>query len=216
MVLHGENKMNVIETKALLLYTAEKMMASEPTLTELDLKIGDGDHGLGMLRGFTAVRDLLQQENFQPKDIGELFVTVGTKMMSSMGGASGAIFGTLFRAGGKAIIGENEFDTSVFAKFLVAGSSAVFARGGAKPGDKTMVDALVAAEKKAEEVSHEPLNVALLSIAKAAEKGAENTRHQVAVFGRAKSLGERSLGYVDPGAVSMSFIIKYMAEFVNQ
>ncbi len=52
--------MNVIETKALLLYTAEKMMASEPTLTELDLKIGDGDHGLGMLRGFTAVRDLLQ------------------------------------------------------------------------------------------------------------------------------------------------------------
>lgn len=77
--------MNVIETKALLLYTAEKMMESEPTLTELDLKIGDGDHGLGMLRGFTAVRDLLQQENFQPKDIGELFVTVGTKMMSSMG-----------------------------------------------------------------------------------------------------------------------------------
>lgn len=64
MVLHGENKMNVIETKALLLYTAEKMMASEPTLTELDLKIGDGDHGLGMLRGFTAVRDSVTAREF--------------------------------------------------------------------------------------------------------------------------------------------------------
>lgn len=216
MALLGENKMNVIETKALLLYTAEKMMASEPTLTELDLKIGDGDHGLGMLRGFTAVRDLLQSESFEPKDIGDLFLTAGTKMMSSMGGASGAIFGTLFRAGGKAIAGENEFNASVLARFLAAGSSAVFTRGGAKPGDKTMVDALVAAEKKAEKVSNEELNKALLSVAKAAEDGAESTRNQVAVFGRAKSLGERSLGYVDPGAVSMSLIIKYMAEFVNQ
>lgn len=90
--------MNVAETKDLLLYTAEKMVESEPVLTELDLKIGDGDHGLGMQRGFAAVRDLLKTETFQPKDIGELFLTSGTKMMSSMGGASGAIFGTLFRA----------------------------------------------------------------------------------------------------------------------
>lgn len=216
MALHGENKMNVIETKALLLYTAEKMIASEPTLTELDLKIGDGDHGLGMLRGFTAVQELLQKSDFQPKDIGELFLNAGTKMMSSMGGASGAIFGTLFRAGGKAIAGEQDFNTSVLARFLTAGADAVFTRGGAKPGDKTMVDALVAAQKQAEKVEQDPLKVALTSIAKAAVEGAENTRNQVAIFGRAKSLGERSLGYVDPGAVSMSLILKYMAEFVNQ
>ncbi len=208
--------MNVQETKALLLYTAEKMVESEPILTELDLKIGDGDHGLGMQRGFAAVRDLIKTDSYQPKDIGELFLTVGTKMMSSMGGASGAIFGTLFRAGGKAIAGESEFNADVLSQFLVAGSAGVFARGGAKPGDKTMMDALVAAEKQSLLVKDKSLKDALAAITQAAEEGAESTRNQVAVFGRAKSLGERSLGYVDPGAVSMSFILKYMTEFINQ
>ena len=208
--------MNVTETRELLLYTAEKMVDSEPLLTELDLKIGDGDHGLGMQRGFAAVRDLLKTETFQPKDLGELFLTSGTKMMSSMGGASGAIFGTLFRAGGKAIAGQSYFNAEVLSQFLVAGSKAVFERGGAKPGDKTMMDALVAAEKQSVQVKDEPLKSALTAIVKAAENGAESTRDQIAVFGRAKSLGERSLGYVDPGAVSMSLILKYMLEFLNK
>ncbi|QOF68786.1 dihydroxyacetone kinase subunit L [Actinobacillus sp. GY-402] len=208
--------MNVAETRELLLYTAEKMVDSEPMLTELDLKIGDGDHGLGMQRGFAAVRDLLKTDTFQPKDIGELFLTVGTKMMSSMGGASGAIFGTLFRAGGKAIAGQEDFSATVLSQFLVAGSAGVFARGGAKPGDKTMMDALVAAEKQSKQMKNASLKEALASAAQAAEEGAESTRHQVAVFGRAKSLGERSLGYVDPGAISMSLILKYMSEFVNK
>ncbi len=208
--------MNVTETKALLLYTAEKMVESEPHLTELDLKIGDGDHGLGMQRGFAAVRDLLCTDTFQPKDIGELFLTAGTKMMSSMGGASGAIFGTLFRAGGKVLTGQAQFNAETLYQFLSAGAKAVFERGGAKPGDKTMVDALVAAEKQAESVKNEDLTVALTSVAQAAAEGAENTRNQIAVFGRAKSLGERSLGYVDPGAVSMSFILKYMSEYAHK
>lgn len=215
-VLLGENDMNLTETREMLLYTAEKMVSSEPMLTELDLKIGDGDHGLGMQRGFAAVRDLLSSNDFSPKDVGELFLKAGTKMMSSMGGASGAIFGTLFRSGGKAIVGQQDFDSTVLSQFLVAGAAAVFARGGAKPGDKTMIDALVAAEKQSEQVKNEDLKNALSSVAKAAEDGAENTRNQVAVFGRAKSLGERSLGHVDPGAVSMSLILKYMSEFVNR
>lgn len=208
--------MNIAETRELLLYTAEKMVDSESMLTELDLKIGDGDHGLGMQRGFAAVRDLLKTDTFRPKDIGELFLTAGTKMMSSMGGASGAIFGTLFRAGGKAIAGQEDFNAAVLSRFLVAGSAGVFARGGAKPGDKTMMDALVAAEKQSEQMKNASLKEALTSAAQAAEEGAESTRNQVAVFGRAKSLGERSLGYVDPGAVSMSLILKYMSEFVNK
>ncbi|KAE9529481.1 dihydroxyacetone kinase subunit L [Testudinibacter aquarius] len=208
--------MNLTETRALLLYVAENMVSSEPILTELDLKIGDGDHGLGMQRGFAAVRDLLKTETFQPKDVGELFLTSGTKMMSSMGGASGAIFGTLFRAGGKAIAGKENFDATALAQFLTAGSKAVFDRGGAKPGDKTMMDALVAAEKQADLVKSKSLKEALIKVVQAAEKGAGNTSNQVAVFGRAKSLGERSLGYIDPGAVSMSFILKYMSEFVNK
>lgn len=208
--------MNVLETKNLLLYVAEQMIASEPTLTELDLKIGDGDHGLGMQRGFLAVRDLLLSNTFQPKDIGELFLNSGTKMMSSMGGASGAIFGTLFRAGGKVLLGQDDFNANTLSVFLTAGREAVAQRGGAKPGDKTMMDALVAAEQAALNVTHQDLKVALTSIVASAEQGSENTRHQVAVFGRAKSLGERSLGYVDPGSVSMSFILKYMLEYLTQ
>ncbi|WP_373099529.1 MULTISPECIES: dihydroxyacetone kinase subunit DhaL [Pasteurellaceae] len=208
--------MNVTETKALLLYTAEKMVESEPHLTELDLKIGDGDHGLGMQRGFAAVRDLLRSETFQPKDIGELLLTAGTKMMSSMGGASGAIFGTLFRAGGKALAGKAEFNAETLSQFLSAGAKAVFERGGAKPGDKTMIDALAAADAQSQTVRENSLKDALSAVAKAAAQGAENTRNQIAVFGRAKSLGERSLGYVDPGAVSMSLILQYMSDYVNQ
>ncbi|MCW9717169.1 dihydroxyacetone kinase subunit DhaL [Avibacterium sp. 21-599] len=208
--------MNLTETREMLLYTAQKMIESEPVLTELDLKIGDGDHGIGMQRGFIAVRDLLTNDTFSPNDIGELFSTIGTKMMSSMGGASGAIFGTLFRAGGKALLEKQEFNSEALSQFLVAGSSAIFSRGGARPGDKTMVDSLVAAEKQAEQVIGKDLKSALSTVAKAAEEGAERTRNQIAVFGRAKTLGERSLGHVDPGSVSMSLILKFMSEFLEK
>lgn len=206
--------MDLTTTRNLMRATAEKMVASEPELTRLDQVIGDGDHGLGMERGFAAVITLLDGDSCNPNDVGALLLQIGTRLMSSMGGASGAIFGTMFRAGGKAVAGEPALTTPVLARFLTEGLNAVFQRGGAKKGDKTMVDALTAAVEKANALGDIPLSEALPQIAEAARQGAESTKDQVAVFGRSKTLGERSLGHVDPGAVSMSLILTYMAEGV--
>lgn len=210
----GENNMNLAQTKTMMLFTAQKMVESEPTLTALDQVIGDGDHGIGIKRGFTAVITLLNDPAFLPKDIGDLFVQIGTKLMTSMGGASGAIFGTLFRAGGKGITGEHEFTSHVLTQLLNDGWQAVHARGNAKPGDKTMVDALSFAADKAKLIDNEPLEQSLPKIATAAMIGAEKTKDMIAVFGRAKNLGERAIGHVDPGAISMAYILQYMKEYI--
>ncbi|WP_413735729.1 dihydroxyacetone kinase subunit DhaL [Sodalis sp. RH21] len=208
--------MNTTETSRLLCFVADKMIASEPELTRLDMAVGDGDHGIGMQRGFTAVHALLTQAPEEADDIGVLLTRVGTELMSSMGGASGAIFGTMFRAGGKSVAGETELTTPVLTRFLVNGLEAVRKRGGAKPGDKTMVDALAAAVEASQPLESEPLGDALPKIAQAASRGADETKQMVAVFGRAKSLGERSIGHPDPGAISMYLILSFMAEGIKQ
>ncbi|WP_392565407.1 dihydroxyacetone kinase subunit DhaL [Utexia brackfieldae] len=207
--------MNVNETQAMLYFTAEKMVESEPTLTALDQVIGDGDHGIGMQRGFAAVRQQLQDPAFQAHDIGDLFNQIGTKLMTTMGGASGAIFGTLFRAGGKSIPGETQLTSQVLATLLNQGWRAVHQRGQAKPGDKTMVDALAAAAQTAQAEATKPLDQALAAVAKAAMAGAEQTQTMIAVFGRAKNLGERALGHIDPGAMSMAYILTFMSDYVR-
>lgn len=208
--------MNLAQTQAMIIFTAQKMVESEPTLTALDQVIGDGDHGIGMKRGFATVLKQLQDPTFHAKDIGDLFNQIGTKLMTSMGGASGAIFGTLFRAGGKSIAGAQTLSSQVLSEFLNNGWQAVYQRGNAKPGDKTMVDALAAACQTAHQQINQPLPLALKEIAKSAMAGAEQTKNMVAVFGRAKNLGERAIGHVDPGAVSMAYILQYMSEYISQ
>lgn len=207
--------MNLLQVRKMMLFTAEQMVASEPTLTALDQVVGDGDHGIGMKRGFSAINQLLQDEKFQPNDIGDLFKQIGTKLMTSMGGASGAIFGTLFRAGGKSLSGVTDFNSPVFAKWLNEGWQAVYQRGNAKPGDKTMVDALAAAVTTANQLTTLPLADALPKIADSAMQGAEKTKQMIAVFGRAKNLGDRTIGHMDPGAVSMAYILKYMNKYLQ-
>lgn len=208
--------MNTHETSRLMQFVAGKMIASEPELTRLDMAVGDGDHGIGMQRGFTAVQALLAQTPEPAGDIGALLTRVGTELMSSMGGASGAIFGTMFRAGGKSVAGETELTTPVLTQFLSNGLDAVRERGKAKPGDKTMVDALSAAVDAAQSLVSLPLAEALPKISAAANHGAEDTKRMVAVFGRAKSLGERAIGHPDPGAVSLYLILSFMAQGVKQ
>ncbi len=213
--LDGENKMNLSQVRGMMLFTAEQMVESEPTLTALDQIVGDGDHGIGMKRGFAAIITLLQDPKFQPTDIGDLFSQIGTKLMTSMGGASGAIFGTLFRAGGKSVAGETELNTAILSTLLNEGWQAVYQRGKAKPGDKTMVDALAAAATTASELTTSTLKSALPQIAQSAMQGAEKTKQMVAVFGRAKNLGERTIGHMDPGSVSMAYILKYMNQYIQ-
>ena len=111
------------EVKAMLILACDRVIAAEPQLSEADRNLGDGDHGLGMQRGMTAAKEGL--EAGEVESIEKAFVIVGTKMMSSMGGASGAIFGTFFRNGGKALSGLESFDSGALAAFLQAGVDGV-------------------------------------------------------------------------------------------
>lgn len=204
--------MNRHETIEMMQLVAKGMVASEPMLTKYDQTIGDGDHGLGIERGFSNVEMYLKEE-FVAKDVGDVMTKIGTKLMSTMGGASGAIFGTLFRTGGKAIAGEEELTTSVLARFLEAGLEGIYKRGGAEEGAKTMIDALAPAMRRAHELSSVDIKDAIEDITKASQQGVERTKDMIATTGKAKTLGERSLGHPDPGAISMFLILKFMAEY---
>ncbi|HAT7672833.1 TPA: DAK2 domain-containing protein, partial [Enterobacter hormaechei subsp. xiangfangensis] len=124
--------MNTTQFTACLQHVAQGMIASEPRLTALDQVIGDGDHGIGIKRGFTALQTLLSAPEFSPADIGDCLLQSGTRLMTSMGGASGAIFGTLFRAGGKGLAGRRELDAATLAEWLETGMQAIHQRGGAE------------------------------------------------------------------------------------
>ncbi|MDV7105510.1 dihydroxyacetone kinase subunit DhaL [Vibrio sp. TH_r3] len=206
--------MNIQQSIEMMQLVARGMVENEPMLTKYDQTIGDGDHGLGIERGFSNVATYLI-EDFTATDVGDVLTKIGTKLMSTMGGASGAIFGTLFRAGGKAIAGEMELTTPVLAHFLDAGLEGIYKRGGATEGAKTMIDALAPAVRKAQELENTEFEQAIVEIAKAAEQGVEATKQMIATTGKAKTLGERSLGHPDPGAISMSLILKFMAEYCS-
>ncbi len=201
------------EVKAMLLLACDNIIASEPELSLADRNLGDGDHGLGMQRGMTAAKEKL---NAAPvESVEKAFSTVGMAMMSSMGGASGAIFGTYFRNGGKALAGKDTFDAAGLADFLQAGVDGVKQRGGAAVGDKTVVDAMEPAASKAKEVSAQPLSEAITFVSAAADAGLEASKAMVAKFGRAKTLGEACIGFPDAGAMSVTIIIKSMKDFIT-
>ena len=134
--------------------------------------------------------------------------------MSSMGGASGALFGTVYRAGGKALAGRDVLDAEGLALLLEAALDGVMKRGGAKPGDKTMIDALAPAAAKAREVTALDLPDALTAVAAAAESGKDASKAMIAQFGRAKTLGEACIGFPDAGACSVTIMLSTMRDYV--
>jgi dihydroxyacetone kinase-like protein len=196
----------------MLQLVADRIIENEPMLSEADRNLGDGDHGLGMKRGMEAVKEKLAAG---VDSVEKAFSATGMAMMSSMGGASGAIFGTLWRNGGKALAGKESFDAAGLADLLKAGLEGVISRGGAKPGDKTMIDALHPAAEKAQSVTNLPLHEALVAVSAAAEAGKEASRAMIATMGRAKTLGEGSIGFPDAGACSVAVIFKAMADFAS-
>jgi phosphoenolpyruvate---glycerone phosphotransferase subunit DhaL len=208
-----KTSLNKDEVKSMLLLMADRIIAAEPLLSEADRNLGDGDHGLGMQRGLTAAKEKLNTG--EPESVEKAFSTVGMAMMSSMGGASGAIFGTFFRNGGKALAGKDTFDAAGLAAFLRAGVDGVKQRGGATVGDKTVVDSMEPAATKAAEVSSAPLPEAVAAAADAAEAGKEASKNMIAKFGRAKTLGEGCLGHPDAGALSVTIILKAMQDYIS-
>jgi dihydroxyacetone kinase-like protein len=206
--------MTVEETRQMFIYVAQKMVDSKDVLTQADKAIGDGDHGTGMARGFEAVDQKLASQSFT--SIGELFKSIGMTLMMSIGGAAGAVFGTFFKGAGQNTADRSELDSQTLAIALQDGLQAVKDRGKAKPGDKTMVDALEPAAGKSAALAAAPLDKALKDICESARQGMEKTKEMIATLGKAKPLGERSLGHADPGSLSTYLIFKYMLEFVSE
>ena len=204
-------ELNPNQIRLMMLQVADAIIAAEAMLSQADRDLGDGDHGLGMKRGMEAVK--AQLEPMDPASVEQVFVTTGTAMMSSMGGASGALFGTVYRAGGKALAGRPAFDSEGLALLLEAALEGVMKRGGAKPGDKTMIDALAPAAAKAREVTALPRPDALKAVAEAAEAGKDASKAMIAQFGRAKTLGEACIGFPDAGALSVTIMLGTMRDF---
>ncbi|MFB7825612.1 dihydroxyacetone kinase subunit DhaL [Streptomyces hydrogenans] len=165
-------------------------------LTELDSAIGDADHGANLRRGFAAVAETLAKE--PPATPGAVLVTSGRVLISTVGGASGPLYGTLLRRAGKSLGEAGEVTRAELADALAAGVAAVGQLGGAVPGDKTMLDALTPAV--------EALRESFAAGRAAAEAGALATVPLRARKGRASYLGERSVGHQDPGATSSALL----------
>ena len=210
----GKENLDLSDTIEMVKQVALSIIDSEPLLTDADRNLGDGDHGLGMERGMKAVIEKIESSSFN--QISDVFKSAGMAMMSSMGGASGALFGTLFRNGGKALDGEETLNSDGLKSFLNAANEGVKSRGGASPGDKTMIDALEPAAQEASENISLPLYELISLVSQAADRGKEESKEMIATMGRAKTLGERSLGHPDAGACSVAIILKSMSEFINQ
>ena len=176
-------------------------------LVDLDRAIGDGDHGENMDRGFKAAVEALGQA--QPASVAEVLKTVAKTLMSTVGGAAGPLYGTAFLRASKAA-GDGELDGAGVAAVIAGALEGIQARGKATTGEKTMVDAwtpALEAARAAAESGSEPAAV-LEAAATAAESGATATEPMRATKGRASYLGERSIGHLDPGAVSTSLILR--------
>ena len=207
-------ELNAEDTRNMLLYIADKIIASKPYLTEVDSAIGDGDHGIGMAGGMQkAKKKLLNMQG--EENAYHLFETAGQAMLMSMGGASGVIFGSLYLAGAKGMDPKGTITADDLAKMEKKSLDAIQERGGAQVGDKTMVDALAPAVDALAANAGKGLLEMLKAAEEAARCGMEDTKKYVAKFGRAKSLLERAIGHQDAGATSVYLIFQGMREFVE-
>jgi dihydroxyacetone kinase-like protein len=191
---------------------AQVLQENREYLTQLDSAIGDADHGINMDRGFKAVMEKLPAS--EETDIGSLLKLVGTTLVSTVGGASGPLYGTAFLRASIALAGKREMYESDYILLLETAVEGIKARGKAQPGEKTMLDALVPALAAAKEAEAAHLNLAQIArrASEAAEEGMKATIPLVATKGRASYLGERSVGHQDPGATSSWLILKSLAE----
>lgn len=184
-------------------------------LTELDSAIGDADHGANMARGMKAVTERLATG--APETIDELLKTVGMTLVSSVGGASGPLYGTFFLRAGMNAGAVTELDGEAFAAALRAGLDGVIARGKAELGDKTMLDAMIPAVDAfdAALAAGDGSTEAARAAEEAASAGRDATEPLVARKGRASYLGDRSAGHLDPGAASTAILFETLADALS-
>jgi phosphoenolpyruvate---glycerone phosphotransferase subunit DhaL len=191
---------------------ASTIAENKDYLVQLDAAIGDADHGANMDRGFQTIMN--KMPDISDKDIGTIFKTVGMTLLSTVGGASGPLYGTFFLQAGMKTAGKMELSLEDWTNALDAALSGVIMRGKAEVGDKTMVDGLTPAVNALKDAVDKklPIGKALSLSAEAAKQGMEGTTPLVARKGRASYLGERSAGHQDPGATSTYLLLKMAAD----
>ena len=201
---------------AIIAAIAKKIEAEKDFLTQLDNEIGDGDHGINLARGFKSVEEKLP--TFADKDIGAILKGVGMQLVSTVGGASGPLYGTAFMKAGNVCKGKTELTEEEFATAFEAAIGGVKMRGKAVEGEKTMLDALCPAYKAFKDGldGGKSLVDALADGVDAAEKGVEFTKTIIATKGRASYLKERSLGHQDPGATSSLFMLQTTLKILQE
>lgn len=210
------DSLTATQIKSIFLHVADRVISVKEILCEADRNIGDGDHGIGMANGFEGAITELNAKEFE--DAYAVFSTVGRKMIGVMGGASGIIFGLLFFAGSKNMPPKSDLTTREFAEIFSKAMLEIQAKGGAKLGDKTLIDGLspaVDAMQKSVETGagyKEFLDNALSG----AEAGKEASKDYIARFGKAKTLGERAIGYPDAGCVTLTYIFSAMKEWAEE
>jgi len=207
--------LNTTQLKSMLMYTCQVMVDSQEIMCEADRNIGDGDQGIGMAKGFEAALQELQKQEFE--DVYKIFFTVGRTMIKEMGGASGIIFGMLFYAGSKNVEPSPELTVKDFVTVFDKALTEIKAKGQAQVGDKTVVDALqpmveAMQQNLDKDLSFEEITQIALE---AAIQGKENSKQYAAKFGRAKTLGDRAIGYPDAGAVSLTLILQAMLDWLK-
>ncbi len=195
--------------------TAAVMSENKDYLTQLDSPIGDADHGINMNRGFRKVMEKLP--TVEDKDIGNILKTTGMTLISSVGGASGPLYGTFFMRGGMAVDAKEELTGDDLSAMLQSGVDGLIQRGRAQLGDKTMIDAWLPAMKALRESldNNHDLMEAMEEAVNAAEQGMKDTIPLQAKKGRASYLGERSIGHQDPGATSSYLLLKALLDAIQ-
>jgi dihydroxyacetone kinase-like protein len=192
----------------------EEIAAHRDELTRLDAAIGDADHGTNLHRGFTAVMEKLP--SLAGKDVGTILKTTGLTLVSTVGGASGPLYGTGFMRAGMTLANHYEIDRHALAAAWGAALEGIQARGRAQRGEKTMVDALVPAVDALRQAgTDDDLITALRAAVAAAEEGMLATIPMQATKGRASYLGDRSVGHQDPGATSAHLMLRVLLEVVE-
>ncbi|NES97391.1 MAG: dihydroxyacetone kinase subunit L [Desertifilum sp. SIO1I2] len=187
---------------------AEAIAENKDYLTELDAAIGDADHGINLDRGFQAV--LNQLPNVSDRDLGSIFKHVSMTLISSVGGASGPLYGTMFLRASSVAAGKEELNAEAMGAVLVAFVEAIVLRGKAQLGDKTLLDVLIPTQQAYQSAIAQGSDfpTAWQTALEAAKTGRDSTIPLVAKKGRASYLGDRACGHLDPGAASAYLILK--------
>lgn len=188
------------------------IIENEIPFCELDSAAGDGDFGMSVAKGFKVLK--AEWKDLDTEDIGKFLRSCGMIITEHCGGASGPIWGSAFMAAGKYSVGKTEIDMQEFAELMQSAVDGIQKRGGAKLGDKTLLDALIPATESLKEsaVARHSFKEALKLGAAAAREGAEKTKDYVASKGRASYVGDRSISYPDAGAMALGIIFTVIAE----